>query len=261
MEIYKLSSKPSDDSGAGGSSDGSNNGFGGGSDNFGAVLKITALKQAVKNPERVNVFVNGKYSFSLDVTQLLDVKLKVGRVISETELIELKKLSEFGKLYQKTLEWVLMRPRSEKETADYLYRKLRMSSSKASARLQGVRLSAESTYSSGDVSNISEQIIGRLRAKKYLDDVAFAKWYVENRFVKKGVSKRRLGFELAKKGVSREIISQVLEESGRDEKDEILKMIAKKRVKYDDDRLIQYLCRQGFSYELVCNLVLGYGKG
>ena len=136
-----------------------------------------------------------------------------------------------------------------------------MSSSKASARLQGVRLSAESTYSSGDVSNISEQIIGRLLAKKYLDDVAFAKWYVDNRCVKKGVSKRRWGLELAKKGVSREIISQVLEESGRDEKDEILKMIAKKRVKYDDDRLIQYLCRQGFSYELVCNLVLGYGKG
>ena len=34
-------------------------------------------------------------------------------------------------------------------------------------------------------------------------------------------------------------------------RDEIDKIIAKKRGKYDDEKLIQYLCRQGFPYELV----------
>ena len=89
-----------------------------------------------------------------------------------------------------------------------------------------------------------------------MDDVKFARYYVENRFVKKGVSKKRLKMELAKKGVSREIIEEVLDL--RNDEEEIKKIIAKKRAKYDDDKLIQYLCRQGFSYQLVQDLVRTY---
>ena len=162
-------------------------------------FKITNIKQAVKNPERANVFVDGKYEFSLDVTQLLDLKLKVGQEITLAQLSEYKKLSEYGKLYQRTLEWVLSRPRSEKETSDYLYKKI---------------------YEKKLDKEYIGKIIEKLEKKKYLNDEAFAKWYVENRFVKKGISK--------------------------------------KRVRYDD-KLIQYLGRQGFSYELAKDLVLASG--
>ena len=201
-------------------------------------FKITNIKQAVKNPERANVFVDGKYEFSLDVTQLLDLKLKVGQEITLAQLSEFKKLSEYGKLYQRTLEWVLSRPRSEKETSDYLYKKI---------------------YEKKLDKEYINQIIEKLEKKTYLNDEAFAKWYVENRFVKKGISKKRLSLELAKKGISREIVERVLKDSGRDEKEEILKIIAKKRARYDDDKLIQYLGRQGFSYELAKDLVLASG--
>jgi regulatory protein len=201
-------------------------------------FKITNIKQAVKNPERANIFVDGKYEFSLDVTQLLDLKLKVGQEITLAQLSEYKKLSEYGKLYQRTLEWVLARPRSEKETSDYLYKKI---------------------YEKKLDKEYINQIIEKLEKKKYLNDEAFAKWYVENRFVKKGISKKRLSLELAKKGISREIVERVLKDSGRDEKEEILKIIAKKRARYDDDKLIQYLGRQGFSYELAKDLVLASG--
>ena len=37
--------------------------------------------------------------------------------------------------------------------------------------------------------------------------------------------------------------------------EEIKKIIAKKRAKYDDEKLISYLCRQGFSFELAQSLV------
>lgn len=208
-------------------------------EDFGAELVISNLKQAVKNPERVNVFVNEKYEFSLTVAQVVEFKIKVGQVISAEELAEYKKQSEYGKLYQRTLEWVLVRPRSERETSDYLFKII---------------------FEKKLDKNYINQIIEKLKNKKYLDDSEFARWYVENRFVKKGVSKKRLQMELMKKGVSREIIEKVLKESGRDEKEEILKIIAKKRAKYDDDKLIQYLARQGFSYELARDLVLESGK-
>ena len=86
-------------------------------------LRITDLRQAVKNENRVNVFVNNKYSFSLDISQVVDFHLKKGLVISAEQLEEFKRASEFGKLYQRALEWVLVKPRSEKETYDYLYKK------------------------------------------------------------------------------------------------------------------------------------------
>ena len=97
-------------------------------------LKITNIKPAVKNENRVNVFVNEKYAFSLDVSQVVDFKIKVGQEITTEKLAEYKKASEFGKLYQRALEWILVRPRSEKETREYLYRKLTISSSGRSSR-------------------------------------------------------------------------------------------------------------------------------
>ena len=196
--------------------------------------KITALKQGLKNPDRVNVFVNDKFSFSLDVSQIVDLKIKVGMVVSAADLAEFRKASEFGKLYQRALEWVLSRPHSERECRDYLRRKV-------------FEKKLDQAY--------VDRIIEKLRAKRYLDDLKFAEWYVENRFLKKGTSLKRLKMELLKKGISKENIEQVLAESSRNEEEEIKKVILKKRAKYDDEKLIAYLLRQGFPYDLVRELV------
>lgn len=213
-------------------------------------IRITDLKQGVRNHDRVNVYVNDKFSFSLDVSQVVDFKIKKGLVISEEQLEEFKKASEFGKLYQRALEWVLLRPRSERECRDYLKRKLIMS-------LRGSSLSPRSNcgFPSEDINEFSDRIIQRLKVRKYLDDLRFAEYYVENRFVKKGVSLKRLRVELMKKGVSKDIIDEVLANSDRSDEEEILKIIAKKRAKYDDEKLTAYLLRQGFLYDSVRELV------
>lgn len=225
---------------------------------------ITELKQGVKNPNRVNVFVDSKYAFSLDVVQVVDYKLKVGREITGDELAELKKASEFGKLYQRALEKALTRPHSEKEIYDYLMRKFKKSSSETlvPARRHGGRCApfapVVAQASSEDFFELSQSIISKLISKGYVDDRRFAEFWVENRFVKKGVSKKRLSMELMKKGVVRDIIDEVLD--GRNDEEEILKIIAKKRNKYDDEKLINYLVRQGFSYHLAQSQVREYGK-
>ena len=256
MEIYKLSDKIPNK--------GLKNNTGHAKVAVSSALIVTNLKQGVKNPNRVNVYIDDKYAFSLDVSQVVDYKLKVGRELTEEELAELKKASEFGKLYQRTLEWVLMRPRSVREVKDYLTRKLRQSSSET--LLRACRYGAQSLTSlpvgrensSEDMSEFSSQIINRLVEKGYVDDRKFADYYVENRFVKKGISRKRLKMELMKKGISRDIIEEVLD--GRNDEEEIDKIIAKKRIKYDDEKLISYLCRQGFSYQLAQSRVREYGK-
>lgn len=200
-----------------------------------AEQKITDIKQAVKNPNRVNIFVDNEYSFSLDIAQLVDEKLKIGTCLSAEKLNELKNKSEYGKLYQRTLEWVLTRPHSIKETKDYLLKKEMRSENKT--------------------MRFRDEILERLISKGHLDDKRFAEYYVENRFVSKGISKKRMRMELMKKGIKSEIIDEVLNSSARNDEEEIKKIIAKKRNKYDDEKLISYLVRQGFGFELARTLV------
>jgi regulatory protein len=86
-------------------------------------MKITAIKQQVKNPERVSIFVDGKYEFSLSLDELVKYKLKNNQELDKANVKKFKKISADGKLRARALEWLLNRPHSEREFRDYLYRK------------------------------------------------------------------------------------------------------------------------------------------
>ena len=85
--------------------------------------KITDLRVGVRDENRVNVFLDGKFAFSLTIEQVADFKLKRGSILSEAEISKIQKASDFGKLFQRSLEYALSRPHSEREIRDYLKRK------------------------------------------------------------------------------------------------------------------------------------------
>ncbi len=205
-------------------------------------MKITSISAQVRNPERVNVSIDGKYRFSLDISQVVDLGVKVGREVSEGELAELEQESAFGKLYSRALEYCLMRPHSVREVRDYLYRKTL--TTKYKDRKGEVR--EKQGYSPA----LSARVLEKLQHKGYVEDEHFARWWVESRNLAKGTSLRKLAVELRAKGVTAEIVETVLGETSRTDDDELTKMIAKKRSKYaDDQKLMQYLARQGFGYD------------
>lgn len=203
-------------------------------------MKITDVQIQVHNPDRVNVSVDGVYRFSLDIAQVIDLGVKVGRELSEEDVAILEVESQFGKLYARALEYSLMRPHSVREVRDYLWKKTRDRRGKEGNVIQG--------YSPA----LAERVLNRLQQKSYVDDERFAKWWVENRNVTKGTSLRKLTAELRAKGVSGEIIDAMLNDSGRDDQQELMKIIAKKRARYpDEQKLMQYLARQGFDYDTI----------
>jgi regulatory protein len=206
-------------------------------------VKITAITAQQRDPNRVNVMVDGKYRFSLSIFQVADLGVKVGREYSEAELSGLEGESQFGKLYARALEYCLMRPHSDKEVRDYLYRKT------LSRRVRN-RKTGEIKQREGYDTSITEKVHGRLVDKGYIDDEKFTRFWVENRNVRKGASKRKLQAELAVKGIDRGIVDQVLAESGRSDTEELRKVVERKAGKYNDpQKLIAYLARQGFSYD------------
>lgn len=88
-------------------------------------MKITSISTQRRNKNRVNVSVDGKYRFSLDSYQLIELGVKVGREYDEKELVSLEQESQFGKIYGRALEYCLMRPHSVREVQQYLYKKTR----------------------------------------------------------------------------------------------------------------------------------------
>lgn len=209
-------------------------------------MQITNLTAQVKNPDRINVFVDGKFRFGLDVSQIVDLGIKVGLEIDDVSLAELEIESQFGKLYAQALSYSFVRPRSVREVRDYLWKKSQSKLLKSGKKTTGLPL------------ELTERVVQILLEKGYLDDIKFTTWWVENRFLKKGVSRRRLEQDLFRKGVSSEIIKQVLTESNRDDESELKKMLAKKRARYDDQKLLAYLVRQGFNYDDVRQAMADY---
>jgi regulatory protein len=196
-------------------------------------MKITAIKAQVKNDNRVSIFLEGKYSFSLTLDQLLEEKIKKNDEIDEQRLKILKKLSDEGKLKQRTLEWVLGRPHSTKEFKDYLYKK------------------------QAD-KELIEAWIDEFTEKNYLDDEKYALWFAENRR-RKNKSDRAITSELYSKGISPDIIKKTIDELSLDdageEKSEIsaLKLLLEKigsRPRYQDEQKLKtYLLSKGFNYQ------------
>ncbi len=263
--------------------------------------KVTSLKGAVRDPRRINVFINGKFSFSLTLTELADSKLHQGQTLTESEIAELRNLSGLGKLYQQTLEYCFSRPHSKKEIIDYLERKrlrrdiswkrfeehqlkiqndpeyaarvkeIHQHTKEQNQKIRKIDFTENNTYeySGAQKSNlptkpsdritpeIIESVVSRLESQNYINDRDFARYFIENRHQNKGISTKRLIQELKNKGISSEIIEQALidGDSGsliRDEEEEIEKMIKKQLRKTSDrQKIIAYLARQGFSYDLI----------
>lgn len=199
---------------------------------------VTSLSSQIKDKDRVNVFIDGKYRFSLDVNQIIDLKIKVGCEYDEVELATLEKEGQFSKLYSRTLVYCLIRPHSKHEIKGYLYRK---------TISQKCR---DGSIRSGVSSDLTSRVYERLCEKGYIDDRKFADYWVSNRFLSKGVSQRKMIAELRAKGIDDDYIQQSLQATSRNDMDEIQKIINKKRHHYSDERkLMNYLIRLGFRYD------------
>lgn len=189
-------------------------------------MKITAIKSQIKRQGRYSIFVAGKYAFSLSDMALLESKLAVGADLSPTQIEELKQISVDDKLYNLTLGYLAIRPRSEWEIETYLRRK-------------------------GASPTLLNAILSKLSNVDLINDKKFAEAFVRDRRLLRSTSRRKLILELRKKHVADSVVQEVVGNEASEEVSALADTIAKKRrqSRYQDDlKLMQYLARQGFNY-------------
>lgn len=196
-------------------------------------MEITAITSQKKRKDRVNIFIDGSFAFALDHETLLKNHLKVGQNILQTDIDRLIKEGEYAYWYNSVLQLISRRPRSQREITDYLNRK-----------------------QTGDM--VQEKILTKLKNAKFIDDTAFAKWFVDQRQQFRPKGKKALTQELRQKGIADAIITEVLNSESIDEIALARKIAEKKKrllTRYPPDKqrekLISFLCRRGFSWETI----------
>lgn len=206
-------------------------------------MQITKLTRT-KNGKRVNIYVDGKYSFTVSDNLLVKYGLHKGQKLSASDIEKISLEDWEEKLIYRCIERIAARPRSEQEVAQYIAKQV-----------------YKQTEKKLDLGKLKYNIIQKLKEKKYLNDEEFAKWWIKNRLAFKNKSKTALRSELSKKGVNGDIIERCLAEFvNRDEQEQAVKELAEKYIRqkstrYERNELkqktIAYLLRKGFSWEIV----------
>jgi regulatory protein len=83
-------------------------------------MRITALQPQMKNPERINVFVDGHFALSVNMLIIERMALEVEQELSAEQLEELRSEAELQQALDRALNYLTYRPRSRQELRHYL---------------------------------------------------------------------------------------------------------------------------------------------
>ena len=189
---------------------------------------ITALKIQKRSKERVNLFLDGEYAFSVSLA--VAATLKKGQYLSDADIEQLKDQYERYKAYHHAVRFLSFRARSQMEVESHL---------------------RDKDYTA-DVIN---QTVERLKQEHYLDDEAFVRFWLEDRERFRPRGERGLRYELRQKGIADELIDTMLTDLDEDQLawDAVEPKLRQWHQLDEADlkkKIFGFLSRRGFGYEV-----------
>ena len=194
---------------------------------------ITALRFQKRNKNRVNVYLDGQFAFGLAAIEA--ARLRVGQTLGDDDVARLQKRDEVERAYERALNFLSYRPRSETEVCRNLRKK-------------------------NVEDEVIEVVVERLTRAELLNDREFARYWMENRLQFNPRGARALRQELWEKGVSAPIIADALADfdegiAARRVAEAGARRLAHLKPRDFCRRLRAYLARRGFSYAVIKPLV------
>jgi len=197
--------------------------------------KITNLTVGRSREKRLNVFLDGKFTFSLLAEVAVKEGLQVGQELSANQVEVLTRSNHFHRCLNAAIRYLGYRPRSEAEVRQRLQRH-------------------------GFNGDCIEKVLAQLKEQGLVDDTAFARFWKENRESFSPRSQRLTRLELQRKGLDGGVIEQIVGEV--DDSDSAYRAALGKarRLSLSDyqgfrRRLGEYLKRRGFNYEVINDTV------
>ena len=193
---------------------------------------ITALVESGRREGRYVVHLDGEPQMTVSVEVIGRLKIAVGRRLGPGEEEQLREEGEVVAAYDRGLDLLAFRARS----ADELRRRL-------------VQKGIEPPRAAAAVE--------RLVAQGHVDDGAYARAVVRAKALGAGASKRRVGQELARRGVDRQVadeaVAEVWEEEAVDQRETVERLARRRLVSLREldppaqrRRLYAFLARRGY---------------
>jgi len=201
-------------------------------------MKITKIEKQKHRKDFYSVFIDGEYAFHLNKDVLSNLNWEVGQEIDGEELRRVNRLEQI------------------KEARDYAFLLL-------SYRSRSCQELRERLLKKGYEKEIAQEVVEELKSLHYLDDLAFAREWVEMRLREKR-GKILIRQELLKKGIDKEVIEDSIAEGfGKivSSEDQLAWQAIEKRIpRYHKlekakayRRIKDFLIRRGFSIEATQN--------
>ncbi len=197
--------------------------------------KITDLRTGKGRDKRLNIFLDGRFAFSLGAEVAAHENLQLGQELSSNQIESLTSSDEVQRCLEAAYRYLSYRPRSESEIRERVQRR-------------------------GFAAKTIDAAIIRLREQALLDDEAFARFWKENRDSFRPRSRWLTGLELKRMGVGDNVINQAV--AGIDDEENAYRAALHKTrhctpADYQSfrRRLGDYLRRRGFNYEVISHAV------
>jgi regulatory protein len=195
--------------------------------------RVTAIGEGKRRKRRVNIFLDDKFAFSLEAEVALKEGIKVGQELSEGDIEALTGAELSQRCYDAALRYLDYRPRSQTELKQRLARR-------------------------GFDEETVAATLSRLQELGLVDDLAFARFWQENRQAFSPRSRWLVRRELKQKGVADEVIEKVLANADDEDGAYRAAMTKARKLPASDyegfrKRLGDYLKRRGFGYGVIKN--------
>jgi len=197
--------------------------------------KITALRTGKGRAKRVNVFLDGKFAFSLEAEVAVKEGLRLEQEIAASRTETLLKSDQCHRCFNAAAHYLSYRPRSEFELRERLRRR-------------------------GFADDSITAVLDKLKEQGLMDDTKFAQFWKDNRETFSPRSQWLTRSELRRKGVTEDIIEQTTDAIDDDNSAYRLALSKARNLPLSDRqvfrrRLGDYLKRRGFGYGVINNTV------
>ncbi len=201
-------------------------------------MRITSLEQQANNPERINLYLDGSFSLGISAELMLTLSLHIDQELSDSDLEQIKSEEARQQAIERAINYLSFRPRSQAEVRRYLRKK-------------------------ETPPEIVDAVLERLHRLDYVNDRAFATFWVESREQFNPRGSQALRNELRLKGVEREIVEEVVDNEHDEElalragRKKALLLLQTPEMDYAKfrNRLGGFLQRRGFSYDVIARVV------
>jgi len=199
------------------------------------MAKITALRTARGRGQRVRIYLDGRFAFSLSAGMAARAGLRQDQTLDPDRIDSLLGKDRHTRCLDAATRYLAYRPRSLAEMKTRLTRR-------------------------GFDEETQQAVLAKLKEQGLIDDAAFARYWAENRASFSPRSQRLTRLELQQKGVAREVVDSVV---GTIDDAETAYQAASARLnslrRLDEivfrRRLGDYLKRRGFGYEVIGSTV------